>query len=521
MNNKVASIIAGSVLLFSSCSSDEGWFGKNFLNIPNPNQPTADLFFQSPDDAWAAVVAMYNTLLLEGTYRQWYHFDLETRSDLGYSQAGWLEFAQYPKFILYNYAWLYEVWGDNFKGIQIANKIIKKIPQIEMDEKLKKRYIAEAHFIRALYYYNITIIYGRPPLLLEPSADGQEKPKNSEPAEVYTQCIKDLEMAIPDLPWTVSDTETGRIRKGAALAQMGKTYLLLKDFGKAKLAFGEIISSGYYKLVDEYTDNFRHTNEHNSESVWEISFSNENNTDFWARYTLQHATGDRSSNYIAPVHPQVGGTSDAQPNMFYLSEFTDKTPDGKADPRRDWSIFHDTTQTWYGLNFREFKGSIDTAGGTPPKIWNLKYTNGYYETKEDVCSPINRRIIRYADVLLMYAECLNETGETSRAYEYIDMVRQRPSVNVVSLLQDKPGLTQVQMRKQIEHERIVELGGESIRWFDLLRWGYFDDPALVDTLIKRDFEFGMKPFRAGIDKYKPIPQTEMDLNPNFTQNRGW
>ena len=78
-------------------------------------------------------------LLLEGTYRQWYHFDLETRSDLGYSQAGWLEFAQYPKFILYNYAWLYEVWGDNFKGIHIANKIIKKVPGIDMDENLKKR----------------------------------------------------------------------------------------------------------------------------------------------------------------------------------------------------------------------------------------------------------------------------------------------------------------------------------------------------------------------------------------------
>ena len=121
----------------------------------------------------------------------------------------------------------------------------------------------------------------------------------------------------------------------------------------------------------------------------------------------------------------------------------------------------------------------------------------------------------------MYAECLNETGEVGQAYQYIDMVRQRPSVNIVPLSIAKPGLTSDQMRKLIEHERIVELGGECVRWFDLMRWGYFDDQALVDTLIKRDFEFGVKPFRPGKDKYKPIPQTEMDLNPNFTQNPGW
>lgn len=508
-------------LAFMSCGKDEDWFQKDFLTIKNPNQITSDDFFKSDKDAWAAVVAMYNTILLEGTYRQWYHFDRETRTDLGWSEAGWLEFAMYPKFVLYNYAWLYEVWGDNFKGIHIANKIIKNVPSIEMDEELKARYIAEAKFFRALYYYNIVTIYGRPPLLLEPSVDGQEKPVNSSPDEINAQCIKDLSEAIPDLPWAVPSAEIGRVRKGAAFAQLGKTYLLKRDFSSALNVFEEIINSKQYSLVDEYVDNFRHENEHNKESVWEVTFSNENNTDFWARYTLQHPTGDRSSNYIAPLHPQVGGTADARPSMYYLGEFTDTTVNGLIDPRRDWSILHDTAQTWYGLTFKQLGGSTDTVGGQRPMIWNLKYTNGYYETKEDVASPINRRIIRYADVLLMYAECLNELDRTEESYQYIDMVRQRPSVNVVPLSIQKPGLSKAEMKKQIEHERVVELGGESVRWFDLLRWGYFDDPALVDTLKKRDYEFTVKPFRPGLDKYKPIPQTEMDLNPNFTQNPGW
>jgi tetratricopeptide (TPR) repeat protein len=323
------------ILIITSCDPSEKWFQKDFLEIPNPNQITSSEFFKSEKDAWAAVVAMYNTLLLEGTYRQWYHFDLETRSDLGWSEAGWLEFAMYPKFVLYNYAWLYEVWGDNFKGIHIANKIIKYLPGIDMDETLKKRYIAEARFFRALYYYNIVIIYGRPPLLLEPSVDGQEKPVNASPDEVYNQCIQDLTEAIPDLPWSIPSEETGRVRKGAAWAQLGKTYLLKQDFSSASNAFQEIITSGQYGLVDEYVDNFRHENEHNIESIWEISFSNENNTDFWARYTLQHPTGDRSPNYIAPLHKQVGGTSDAQPTLFYLNEFTDTTIHGEVDPRKN------------------------------------------------------------------------------------------------------------------------------------------------------------------------------------------
>ncbi|MCE5331740.1 MAG: RagB/SusD family nutrient uptake outer membrane protein [Bacteroidales bacterium] len=505
--------------LMFSCS-DANFFGNNFLDVPNPNKLTSEDFYKSPADAWSGVVAIYNTLLLEGTYREWFIIENETRSDLGIMTLNWWpDWEQYCQFIISNYGWCYETWGDNFKGIQKANKVLKYVPDINMDNDIKNRYISEAYFFRALFYYNIVIIYGRPPLMLIPSIDGQEKPTNATPDEIYDQCISDLNSAIPNLPWDVSTNETGRVRKAAAYAQLGKMYLLKHDYLKAKDAFFAIIDSKKYGLVDDFTDNFTDKNEYNKESIFEITFSNQNNTSFAARYTSTQATGERSAEDFAPL--TVGGNSDVRPSAFFMNEFTDLTVDGKHDPRKLMTLLCDTSQVWYGKSFKILGGSTDTIGGKIPEIWYKKYTNGYHQTKEDENSPINRRIIRYADVLLMYAECLNELGQTQEAYKYIDMVRARHSVNVVPLTIAKPSLTQDQMRLQIEHERIVELGGEGQRWFDLLRWGYLDDPNKVDILRKRDYEFNKKPFRPSLDKYKPIIQTEIDLDPNLTQNPGW
>ena len=506
---KIILLILSLSLILISCNKD-------FLEIQDPNAITSDQCWKSPADAQLAVVAMYSTLLLEGTYRQWYPYVFETRSDLGYSELAWREMALFPKFIESNYNWLNECWGDNFKGISRCNQILLNVPNISMDNQLKQRYLAEAKYFRGLFYFNLVLLYGRPPIILTPSVTGQETPSNATPEQVYDQIISDMKAAISGLPWTVPTEELGRVTKGAAYGMIGKTYLLKHDFNNAKNAFDTIIKSGQFQLVANYFDNFRHDTEFNSESIFEVCFSTANNTDFWAKYTPEMATVDRSSNYLAPSDIRVGGTSDANPNLFYMYEFTDTTATGKIDPRRNLSILCDTSQIWYNLTFKQLGGS---AVGINPKIWYKKYTNGYWKTNEIVGSGINRRIIRYADILLMYAECLNELGQTNEAIDYIDMVRKR--AGVMTLKDQGILFTKETMRQQIEHERIVELGGESIRWFDLMRWGYLDDPAKVAVLKTHDYEFTTKPFRPGEDKYLPIPQMDMDLNPNFTQNPGW
>jgi hypothetical protein len=131
--------------------------------------------------------------------------------------------------------------------------------------------------------------------------------------------------------------------------------------------------------------------------------------------------------------------------------------------------------------------------------------------------PKNFRSIRYADVLLMYAEALNNLNRTTEAYPFVDRVRQRAGLRPLSVV--RPGMTRDQFQLQLEHERITELTGESTRWNDLVRWGYMDDPAKLALLKARDPEFNNQLLGR---KYAPIPQSEIDINPNgLRQNNGW
>jgi hypothetical protein len=117
----------------------------------------------------------------------------------------------------------------------------------------------------------------------------------------------------------------------------------------------------------------------------------------------------------------------------------------------------------------------------------------------------------------MYAEALNNLGRTNEAYAYVDRVRQRSGLEKLSVV--KPGMNQAQFLQQLMHERVMELTGECVRWNDLARWGYFDDAAKIAELKGRDPEFNN--FVIGRNKYMPIPQTEIDINPNLQQNPNW
>ena len=515
ITNKNISQFLISISLVCSFSSCEG----DFIEIDNPNQMTDDGFWKTEEDMRKAMLASYGGIYFEGTFSQWYDLVFEMRSDLCYNESSWVDYNNFSKFQYPSTNWecISYCWMHHYQAINMTNKFLAHIDDqgIEIDPALRTRWKGEVSFLRALFYFNMANLYGAVPVITEPM-DEVKFPANGTVQDVYDQVLADLSVAkAANLPATVPDNELGRVTNGAVVMLQGKAYMQLHNWSEAANCLKSLIDSGLYKLTAEYSDNFDLDHEFNSESVFELNFTDNGGKGDWSGYG--HANSPmttQTSKYFSPR--LIGGHSDAQPNYFYLEEFTDKTPDGKTDPRKNKSILWTLSQNLFGKKFTDLGGQRNT-NPQRPLIWRIKYSTGQYRTQEDQWSPINSRIMRYADVLLMYAEALNNLGQTKAAYQYIDQVRQR--AGVVTLSEFSPNLSQSDMQKQIEHERIVELGGESVRWFDLQRWGYLDTEEGKQMLLEHDYEF--QNFRPGYDKYLPIPQNDIDQNPNIRQNPGF
>ncbi|HEU0110778.1 MAG TPA: RagB/SusD family nutrient uptake outer membrane protein, partial [Flavisolibacter sp.] len=302
---------------------------------------------------------------------------------------------------------------------------------------------------------------------------------------------------------------------------LGRAHLQQKEWQQAVDALDWWVTgpgNGIYGLLDNYGDNFKHTTENNKESVFEVQFKMrpENGGD---DSPTSNVGTSRPPFFAPPGH----GFNDANMHRWVVHEFLkEPTAGGERDPRLAVTALYDSTDE-RGPDFTIVYGSSFTSknydNNIKTRVWYHKYLDDYFRINEFEVfnSPINFRAIRYADVLLMYAEALNELNRTAEAYPYVDLVRERADLR--SLSTAYPGLNQDQFRRQLMHERITELTGEQLRWNDLARWGYFDDAAKLAELKARDPEF--ENFVLGRNKYMPIPQSEIDINPNLVQNPGW
>lgn len=482
------------------------------LNIVNPNQVTTEVFWRTADDALAGVNAIYSTTHRGGISR-WMPFYYIIRSDEGWSQSpdpGILN--NMDRFLItdYNYGNAYSIWNDNYIGINRANQVIANVPAIQMDETLKTRYIAEAQFLRAMYYFHLVTLFGNVPLVLTPSTL-TDRPASATIPQVWAQIEQDLTQAATALPTTYGSTDLGRATRGAAYALLARAYLQQRKYNEALtplqwLAAGE--GKTVYALVPNYRENFLITTENNRESVFEWQF--EINP---AEYT-DDDTETPNQNYGTSIAQFFGpssiGWSDGEARRWVVREFNEPTTGGTRDPRVEASFLYDSTDVRgpastqiYGQTFLQRYGANNT------RVWFRKFQNDHWKNEEGYRSPNNWRYIRYADVLLMYAEALNAVGRTAEAYPYVDQVRQRAGLAPLSTA--RSGLTQAQFLNQLKHERVTELSGEGWRWNDLARWG-----DLGPQLATRDPGFAT--FTVGQDELLPIPQQERDLNPNLVQN---
>jgi hypothetical protein len=510
LRTTLAAMLAGSSVI--GCAD---------LDVTNPNQQSSESFWQTAQDAERGLTATYNTLLLLGVHGRWQAFANDLRSDIGTARTSpWGDLANFTRFELndYNFEINRHLWVHNYELIARANRVVARVPNIAMDATQGDRIVGEAKFLRALAYYNLVTLYENVPLITSPPAP-EDRPAAAPPAETWAQIERDLSDAAAVLPASYPADQAGRATQGAALGMLGKARLQQRKWDAASQPLAQVISSGRYALLANYADNFREETElTNPESLFEVATE-----DMWPI----GVTGLSFPKMVGPCYrpgPPMRDYNptfcDGRPTRWYFDQFRQsRTATGDVDPRLDVTILYDRPDRADEMVYARTRGSyfVDNPASVQREdtmLFFRKYGETHIPADQRWDNPINYRVLRYADVLLMQAEALNEMNQTAQAYQYVNAVRQRVGKAPLA------GLTQAQFRDSVLYERMFELGLESSRFTDLRR-----HDLLTPALAAHDPDFaplGSAPgFVAGKSERLPIPTTEVNLNPNLNQNPEW
>ncbi len=399
-------------------------------------------------------------------------------------------------------AFINQKWFGPYTSINRANILLDGIAGFQ-DGEFKEKTIAEAKFLRGMYYFMLVRTFGGVPLLT--SAESAEFfPARAPIAEVYAQIIDDFKAAEAVLPGRTERTpaELGKPTRGAAKAFLGKVYLDMATtagtadpnyFNLAAAKLKEVIDTEGYGLIESYKEAFEPQNAGGVEDVFSILFK---------------ANTARLNGYIhgqMSPNPDIYGQrgNDAGAIMPYLYEmFEDE------DERKATMVRGAYTATYYDAS----GGIVKTEQRTT--VQNFPFTQKFADPNTGRFShnqvDMPWPVIRFADVLLMYSEAVNESvGATAEAYYGIDLVRERANASEIPR-----GLDEDALRQYIRDERLLELHAEAHRWFDLKRWN-----ILVERI--KAVKPWAAPNVAPRHQYFPIPQEEMDVNPNLEQNEGY
>lgn len=494
-------IFLGILLILSSCTKLE----EEPISILVPGQ-----YFNTEADAEAAVMGAYALLSSDNYYGRRLTMVLQLLGDdIDIADIG----TQSSRIQLNGFTHdasnqdVLAVWQLAYLGVGAANAAIDGIPNVQMDEAKKNALIAEARMVRALNYYHLVQLFGDIPYIGEfvtdPSSiqDVSKTPAN----EVYQHIIEDCEFGIANLPDVFASNIKSRATKGVAHTLLSSVYMVLQQWDKAAEQAEAVINDAgkyQYSLASDYQDLWKADLGHQAEHVWVVDFTggitgeNGTNQDYTAPMT-----GVRDADMLgwSVLVPSPGmyesfDNNDYRKKVSYLTETPIK---GVMTPYQNWK--------W-------------------PKIHTAKWClyPGAGANAEGADSDIKHVIFRYAEVLLMAAESLNESngGPTEKAYEYINAIRRRARntpEGVKSTPIDVPaGLSQEAFRAAVREERRVELAFEWKRWYDLKRWD------IVVEAFTRDGAYEKRNNVKDFHKLLPIPQEEIGRNANLLpQNAGY
>ncbi len=419
--------------------------------------------------------------------------------------------------------WATEPWQELYKSIARCNNIIASVTEETIPAaNIRNPLVGQAYFLRAFDYFYLVNLFGNVPLITEPQDLDNLLVSQAAPAAVWEQIVADLEMAESLLPASWSGEDLGRPTSGAATALKGKSYLYTEQWSLASSALMEVVSSGQYSLLpgSQYGDNFSTVNENNQESVFELQYLGQQ-TFVWG---VDIAGTGNMGNYHIDYAPPTKSPDNSHVVNPWLRDLFESNGD---EIRRNETLAYDYAgSTGYGGTdyLTDFAGDIQVANdaGVEP-IFSRKYAGldlGPRAQVDFLGTNVgnNWRIIRYSDVLLMLAEALNEQGNTAEAATYVDEVRTRAGIATISGVIT----TQDAMRQAIIDERAMELAGEGHRFFDLVRWDLADDYMGANSLHgdhPKSISGGI--FETGKHELVWIPNSELDANPNLTQNPGY
>lgn len=498
---KLIIILTGSLLL-SACADD-------FLDLENPNLLTTDTYWQTKDDVMNAFAATYSLLRdVNGGYWGVRGVELTNgRGDDFFIRNDVQDLYQFSTFTnAPDNGVVNNIFNTFYRGIFRCNQILEKIGDVEMDEQERAELIAEAKFLRGLNYFHLVINFGDVPVRLQTPQNQEEYYMPKSPAEeVWQQVFQDFTEAKAGLPLEYPEEWTGRATKGAASGYLGKAYLYHEDWALAEAEFSELMQAPYgYDLTSDYADNFTAINENNEESLFEIQVQDVGGTDPWDVGSSNEALGLTTAQEFAPA--EVAGWFEAYPTDKILDAFQEeRTADGDFDRRLYVTLVWDYPGAmYYNRPFTDFQSEFGF------KSRFRKYQNWNNDDEGRFISNINERALRFADVLLMYAEAVTVQGRPQDAYQAVNRIRERAGLTVLS-----PGFSREQMMAEIRHQRMLEFCREGLRFYDLRRWGLLEQEIAASDKVGRQY--------LNVEKHEflPIPQAELDNNPEMEQHPAW
>jgi len=479
MKNSISLLLILSVLALS-CK-------KEFIEVVPESTVNADILYKTDKDFLDAVTGCYRGLQVQ--YQNFWIFGDLRGDDSKHEIPSNVALFSTDNFTISIQATLLkDTWSNYYSLIYRANTVLDKISNTDISIVTNKaRYIAESKFLRALAYFDMVRIFGDVPMITTPiGIDEAYKTGREKADKIYDDIIiKDLLDAENDLPVKYSGADVGRATKGAAKALLGKVYLARKDFAKAETKLQEVTMLGY-ALLPNYNDLFDYSkNEHHGEYIFDIEY--EEGIGLGSSFTNTFIPNSVQMAAFYKVNGGRGESNAVADHMFTLYDSTDK--------RKDITV---------GVKggYIDGNGNFVALLPTTSQTYTKKYLTPVATVND---SKANWKVIRYGDVLLMYAEALNENNKTTEALGYLNQVRTRAGVAVYN------NLTKDETREKIYLERRLELSFEGHRWFDLVRTGR------AYSVMQA---YGMMPYMTAF----PIPLSQVQIindNSLFPQNQGY